>query len=156
MEPNNDTTTVSGEEVAILLQPILADVIALTLHAKQAHWHVQGRHFTPIHQQLDDLVADLRHYSDELAERVVALGTAVDGRPQTVSETSQVRAGQPGFTPDDKVIDTIVGQLGDAVTHAREAVAPLESVDLVTQDLVIEVVRVLEKHRWMFDAQAHR
>lgn len=91
---NNNVNRVSSEEVAILLQPVLVDLTALTLHAKQAHWHVQGRHFTPIHEQL-----------------------------------------------------------GDTIAQARQTLAPLESVDLVTQDLVVESIRNLEEHRWMFAAQ---
>jgi starvation-inducible DNA-binding protein len=153
MNTSNGTKQVSGEEVAILLQPILADLITLTLHAKQAHWHVQGRHFTPIHEQLDTLVDDTRRYSDEVAERVVTLGIAVDGRPHTVADTSLVRSTQPGFLPDDKVVDTIVGQLSDTIDRARQTLAPLETLDLVTQDLIIELLRTLEQHRWMFAAQ---
>jgi starvation-inducible DNA-binding protein len=143
--------TVNGQQVARHLQPLLLDLIALSLNGKQAHWHVRGRHFTPLHEQLDKLVADARQYSDEVAERVVALGVAVDGRAQTVAEAT---ASVPdGFLADDKVISVIVELLDAVIERARAAVEPLDELDLVSQDLLIQLLHALEKHRWMFQAQ---
>ncbi len=142
---------VDGQEVATHLQPLLLDLIALALNGKQAHWHVHGRHFTQVHEQLDVLVADARQYADEVAERVVALGVAVDGRPQTVAEGTKTFP--EGFLADDKVVALIVEHLDAVISHAREALDAVEEVDLVSQDLVIEILRTLEKHRWMFQAQ---
>lgn len=143
---------VSSKAVAQQLQPVLVDLIALTLNAKQAHWHIQGRHFTPIHEQLDALVAESRRLSDEVAERVVTLGAAVDGRPSAVAGAS-ITPGLSGFAPGDNVVATVVKQLDDVITTARKTLGPLDEIDLVTQDLMIETVGELEKHRWMFAAQ---
>jgi starvation-inducible DNA-binding protein len=142
---------VNGQDVAAHLQPILLDLVALSLNGKQAHWHVRGRHFTPLHEQLDQLVADARRYADEVAERVVALGVAVDGRAQTVAEAT--RSFPDGFLADDKVIALIIEQLDAVIDRARETVGPLDGIDLVSQDLVLQLLHALEKHRWMFEAQ---
>jgi starvation-inducible DNA-binding protein len=45
------------------LQPLLTDLTALALHGKQAHWHVTGRDFLPVHEQLDRIVADARTWA---------------------------------------------------------------------------------------------
>lgn len=148
----DEAAEISSKAVAEQLQPVLVDLIALTLNAKQAHWHIQGRHFTPIHEQLDVLVADSRRLSDEVAERVVTLGAAVDGRPSAVARAS-VTSGLSGFAPGDDVVATIVKQLDDVIATARRTLGPLDDIDLVTQDLMIETVGELEKHRWMFAAQ---
>lgn len=140
-----------GADVAAALRPLLVDLIALAMNGKQAHWHVRGRLFLPIHEQLDVLVADARRFSDDVAERVVALDSAVDGRPQAVAEASP--AMPEGFIADDKVVAMVVEQLGAVIEGARNIVNELDDVDLVSQDLVIELVSVLEKHRWMFAAQ---
>lgn len=148
----DDATQVSGKDVAEYLQPVLVDLIALTLNAKQAHWHIQGRHFTPIHEQLDALVDDSRRFSDQVAERVVALGEPVDGRPRAVADAA-VTPGHSGFAPGKDAVTTIVKQLDDVISTARKTLEPLDQVDLVTQDIIIEAVGELEKHRWMFAAQ---
>lgn len=140
-------------QVAGQLRPVLVDLVALTLNAKQAHWHVEGRHFTQVHEQLDDLVADARTYSDEVAERIVALGVAADGRPGTVAEQTALPPYAEGFQGDDKTVAGIVEQLDAAIERARATVGPLDEIDQVSQDIVIELLRSLEKHRWMFAAQ---
>lgn len=153
METPQKVTAVTPDEIAPLMEPVLVDLIALALDAKQAHWHVRGRHFTPVHEQLDTLIADARKYSDEVAERVVALGGEVDGRPDVVATTTQVPAAQPGYVPDDKVVAQVVEQLDAVISRARLALDALDVVDLVSQDVIIELLRTLEKHRWMFEAQ---
>ena len=151
MTDSQSPNRVDGQEVATHLRPLLPHLLALALNGKQAHWHVRGRHFTPVHEQLDTLVADARQYADDVAERVVALGVPVDGRAHTVAEAEP--SFPEGFLSDDKVLSLIVEQLDAVIARAREALSPLEGVDLVSQDLVIEILSTLEKHRWMFEAQ---
>ncbi|MEQ4204188.1 DNA starvation/stationary phase protection protein [Actinopolymorpha sp. B9G3] len=153
MNADNSVIPVAGRDVGGLLQPVLVDLIALLLNVKQAHWHVQGRHFTQVHEQLDTLVDDVRRLSDDVAERLVALDVAVDGRPATVSQTTELPEFDEGFLSDDKVVSAIVDQIDAAISRARAALEPLDEIDQVSQDILIELLRALEKHRWMFAAQ---
>ncbi len=151
MSAAENSRAVDGRAVATQLQPVLVRLIGLALHGKQAHWHVVGRNFTPVHEQLDTLVGDARSYADEVAERLVALGVPVDGRPQAVAESAGTFP--EGFLADDKIVALIVDEIEKVIEQAREAMDELEDIDLISQDLAIEIVRVFEKHRWMFDAQ---
>lgn len=153
---NTDKTVipVPAKEIAGLLQPLLVDLVALGLNGKQAHWHVQGRRFTQLHEQLDVLVADARRAADQVAERVVALGISVDGRPAAVATTTHLPEFDHGFLDDDKVVRGILDQLDGVITQGRKVLEPLDQMDPISQDIVIEMLRTLEKHRWMFAAQA--
>lgn len=146
-------STVPTNEVGRYLTPLLAGLIALALNGKQAHWHVHGRTFTQIHGQLDGLVGDARTYADEVAERAVTLGVAVDGRPAQVASQTDTPSFPTGFLDGDKVVRAISDQLDATITRARAAVGPLGELDPVTQDVVLDALRGLEKHRWMFNAQ---
>jgi starvation-inducible DNA-binding protein len=151
----SDTTIpVPAKEIAGLLQPLLVDLVALALNGKQAHWHVQGRHFTQLHEQLDVVVADARRAADQVAERVVALGVPVDGRPAAVATTSHLPELDHGFLDDDKVVREVLDQLDGVIKQGRQVLEPLAELDPISQDIVIEILRTLEKHRWMFAAQA--
>lgn len=141
------------DEVAGALQEALVDLVALSLNGKQAHWHVTGRHFVPVHEQLDAIVADAREWADLVAERAVTLGVPVDGRPEAVARTTSVEAFPEGFVDDDKVVAVVTGQVDDVVARMRARLDDLGRQDPVTQDLVIEVLRGLEKHLWMLQAQ---
>ncbi|NEE00712.1 Dps family protein [Phytoactinopolyspora halotolerans] len=150
MNAQDNPAKVSAHDVAAQLQPLLPELIALALNGKQAHWHVYGKQFSPLHERLDAVVSEARTYADEIAERLVALGVSVDGRPQAVAQSSPDFP--EGFLPDDKVIALIIEHLDSVIERAREALEPLESTDLVSQDIVLEMLRVLEKRRWMFAA----
>ncbi len=154
MNSDKRVIPVSTKDVGRLMQPVLVDLLALTLNAKQAHWHVQGRLFTQVHLQLDALVEDVRRLSDDVAERMVALDITVDGRPAAVATTTNLPEFDHGFLADDKVVSAIVDQIDGTISRARAALDPLGDIDPVSEDVIIELLRTLEKHRWMFAAQA--
>jgi starvation-inducible DNA-binding protein len=141
------------QEVAGELQARLVDFVALSLNGKQAHWHVTGRHFVPLHEELDAIVDDARSWADLVAERAVTLGVPVDGRPGTVAETTDVEPFQEGFVGDEKVVRLVVDELAAVAERTRASAERLGALDLVSQDLLIEILRDLEKHLWMLQAQ---
>jgi starvation-inducible DNA-binding protein len=147
---SNDTK----QEVAADLQALLVDYTALALNGKQAHWHVTGRAFVPLHEQLDVIVDDARAWADLVAERAITLGVPVDGRPSAVAETTRVSPFQEGFVDDEKVVRLVIEELTGVAEHTRQAVQRTGDLDPVTQDLLIEILRTLEKHLWMLQAQA--
>jgi starvation-inducible DNA-binding protein len=138
--------------VASHLQPLLTDLTALALNGKQSHWHLTGRSFLPVHEQLDRIVDDARGWADDVAERAVALGFPVDGHPAAVA-TSELPPTPDGFVDGDKVLRVTEEQLRRAIATAREGLEELGELDLVTQDLVIGILHGLEKHLWMVQAQ---
>ena len=137
------------------LQSFLIELTDLALTGKQAHWNLQGPYFLTRHEQLDTLVNDARLWSDEVAERIVAIGTPADGRVATVAEATPLTAFPAGFIADDKVVGLIVDRLDVIIERTRERIGALGEVDPVSQDLVIGIQRDLEKYRWMWAAQQH-
>lgn len=135
------------------LQDTLVELTDLALQAKQAHWNVTGRHFMPLHEQLDTLTAELRAGSDEVAERSVTIGYAPDGRSSTVAKESPLAEMPGGSLTDSGVVDLVVQALDTVVERLRARVGRLDSLDPVSQDVLIDVLRGLEKQRWMFSAQ---
>lgn len=135
------------------LQDTLVELTDLALQAKQAHWNVTGPLFLPLHEQLDALTAELRTGSDDLAERAAAIGYAPDARSSTVAKESPLAEMPAGWLEDRAVVGLIVTALDTVVDRVRARIERLDALDLVSQDLLIEIVRGLEKHRWMFSAQ---
>lgn len=142
------------QRAATALQEALVDLTALALNGKQAHWHVHGPQFLPIHEQLDAIVDDTRAWADLVAERAITLGVAVDGRAATVASETAVGAFPTGFVEDAKAVALMGDQVETAVARLRTPIDELGDLDPVTQDLVIEILRGLEKHLWMLRTQA--
>lgn len=148
-----EAALVDREAVGAELQPALVDLLGLSLNAKQAHWHVTGRHFLPLHEQLDAIAADARAWADLVAERAITVGVAVDGRPDTVAGRTRVPAVGEGFLDGDKVVAAVAEEIEGLVVRLRESAARVGEWDLVTQDVLVEILRGLEKHLWMLQAQ---
>lgn len=54
---------------ASALQKVLPELVALSLNAKQVHWHVTGPGFLPLHALTDQIAADALGWADRVAER---------------------------------------------------------------------------------------
>jgi starvation-inducible DNA-binding protein len=136
---------------ASALQKLVPDLVALALDAKQAHWNVTGPAFLPLHDLTDRLAADALGWADRVAERTVALGFAVDGRPGTVAAIA--RPFLVGRLGDREAIGELGRLLDDVAATARDALDVLARADAVGHDLVVSALEGLEKYRWMIHAQ---
>lgn len=135
------------------LEDLLVDLITLSLNTKQAHWHVTGRAFLPVHEQLNALEADARLWADDVAERSITLGIPVDGRPSTIGTVNALKELPPGFLTDVEAVTAIGHQVTAVAERIRTGLDALGEADRASEDLVIGVLRGLEKHLWMLQAQ---
>jgi starvation-inducible DNA-binding protein len=135
------------------LQATLVDLVDLSLVGKQAHWNLVGRMFHDVHLHLDELVATARRYADDVAERAAAIGFSPDARARTVAEGSAVPSFPDGWVADRDVVGRTFEAIDAVVSRLRPRIDEAEKNDLVTQDLFIEIVRELEKARWMWRAE---
>src|SRR5262249_25035019 len=78
------------DKICKTLSERLADSIFLSLHAKQAHWNVQGHNFIALHKLFDKVYEEVEEYTDEIAERIRALGCVAEGSPSVILERSRL------------------------------------------------------------------
>jgi starvation-inducible DNA-binding protein len=137
------------DEVGGELQATLAELVDLSLLGKQLHWNIFGRPFKPLHEHLDELVDSWRELSDTVAERAVAVGAAPDGQSGTVSAGSGIVPVTAGTLDTDTALRELVGRLAEVTGRIRSRMDRLGDNDLASQDVLVEVVRELEKQLWM-------
>ena len=148
LEVNHEREGVGQE-----LQTTLHELIDLSLIGKQLHWAVVGPLFRPLHLQLDELVDSWRELSDTVAERAVALGFVPDGQAKAVAAGSQLAAVAPTALEDHLVVRELTHRIAEVSEQVRDRMNRLGDADLASQDVLIEVVRKLEKQQWMLRAQ---
>jgi starvation-inducible DNA-binding protein len=141
------------QTVGAVLQDTLADLVDLSLVAKQAHWNVVGRNFREAHLHLDELVDLARGYTDDVAERAATLGVSPDGRAATVAKTSGLPAFDEGWRSVDDVTAAVVALLETLIARFRERIEATDEPDPVTQDLLIGMTAKLEEAHWMWQAK---
>jgi starvation-inducible DNA-binding protein len=141
------------EEVGRELQSTLVELVDLSLLGKQLHWSVVGPLFKSLHEHLDELVDSWRDLADTVAERAVALGFSPDGQAAAVSAGSDIPAVERGALEADVVVRELAQRIADVAERNRARMDRLGDIDLASQDILIEVVRALEKQLWMVRAQ---
>ena len=150
---STDLSCEAQTKVATELQVLLADLIDLSLQGKQAHWNVVGPLFQPVHVQLDNIVDDARMWADDVAERKVTIDLAADGQSSDVAMQSRLEPLPQGYIADREAVALMERRVAGVASRARQAAERLSDLDLASQDLIIEIVRGLEKHQWMLRAQ---
>lgn len=134
------------------LQSILVNLIDFGLQVKQAHWNVRGSQFKSLHEAFDELAALNQKYVDDLAERLLALDHPADGRLSTVHSGSGLPEFPEGFVQGPIAASHLVESLGALSDLARKSLENV-SQDPVSEDLVLDLLRDVEKQRWMLKAQ---
>src|SRR5690606_15203007 len=107
----NSTIVTKSKDIAKHLSPVVVNLTALSVDAKQAHWHVRGANFLQIHELLDTIVTHTRDHTDLVAERVVALGEPLDVRIQSVAKNTTTSEMPAGFQSTDTFIEQVVAQI---------------------------------------------
>jgi starvation-inducible DNA-binding protein len=139
-------------EIGNELQATLVELVDLSLIGKQLHWNIFGRPFKPLHEHLDELVDSWRELSDTVAERAVALGIAPNGQAETVHANSGIEPVDAGALDTDTALRELVARLADVTERIRARMDRLGDLDLASQDVLVEVIRDLEKQLWMLRA----
>ena len=108
-----------------------------------------------MHVLFDQFTDQTREYVDLIAERAVTIGGIARGTIQAAVEHSSL----PPFPLEERdeihLLRELVGRI-DVVDQDLRAAMDTSADDLATQDAYIEVVRGIEKQRWMLQAHLDR
>lgn len=135
------------------LQECLTTLIDLALQLKQAHWNLIGDRFLSFHVQLDSIIESARAGSDEVAERIAALGVAADGRAKTVDQDSKLEDFPEGRHSVSATVTMVADRLATASACLRDSIAKVGEVDPISEDMLIAICSGIEKHLWMVQSQ---
>ncbi|MBD3689112.1 DNA starvation/stationary phase protection protein [Nanchangia anserum] len=135
------------------LQQAVVDLIELSLRGKQMHWNIQGDNFRSLHLHLDEIIDQVRLDGDEAAERLITIGTAPDGRAETVAKTTTLQPVAEGILSTDKVYQQMEADLLSVSETIKATLDAVDEADPLTGDLLIGICRNLEKQAWMLRAQ---
>ncbi|HJM68432.1 MAG TPA: DNA starvation/stationary phase protection protein Dps [Candidatus Babeliales bacterium] len=140
-------------ELIAMLNKSLASVTDLYIQLKQAHWNVKGSNFIGLHVLLDEIAERVEAQVDDVAERVTSLGgTALGTLQETVKNTALPSYPIDIFTGKEHVehLTHNMGLLGELV---RKDIKKSEELgDMATNDLYVDLVRVLDKDLWFLEA----
>ena len=135
------------------LQMVLTDLIELHLQAKQAHWNIVGTNFRDLHLQLDEIIASVRLFADQTAERMRALHALPDGRSRTVAADTRIDERTGGLMSTKDAVKLVTARLERTVKTMRDVHDEVDEEDPTSADLLHAGIERLEQLAWMVNAE---
>jgi starvation-inducible DNA-binding protein len=148
VEESYPLTAQNRESAVAELQAELTELIDLALQTKEAHWNVSGPLYLPLHEQFDHQVEKYREFSDRVAERILSLGYAADGRPQTIVRISPLGVYPQGYVSDDQAIKLEIDRLTKITKNTSQRIERLSKIDPVGENMLQDIEYTLEKDLW--------
>lgn len=131
------------------LSHLLANTYAIALKTQNFHWNVTGPQFYSLHKLFEEQYDELIEATDEIAERIRALGKFAPAsfsqfaKLSTIKDENSVPAATDMLKKLVKDHETIIEFIRDAIPHAEKA------EDEATVDLLVTRIEVHEKTAWM-------
>lgn len=143
----------ASKQLATHLQQVLVDLTDLHLQGKQLHWNVVGKNFRDTHLALDEVVDAARGFSDDIAERMRALGALPDARVATVAAQSSL----PDITAYEidtaDTVDAIVASLHAVAGTARRVHDEVDAEDPTSADMLHAILERVEQLAWLIGSE---
>lgn len=144
--------THKSEELAALLNKLLANYSIFYQNTRGYHWNIKGEKFFELHLKFEELYNNLLLKIDEVAERILTLGYAPNHRysdymkVSVIKESTQVSNGM-------KAVENILSSFKGIISLQRELLdLSAEAGDEGTNALMSDYIREQEKLVWMYSA----
>ncbi|QHQ35039.1 Dps family protein [Algicella marina] len=147
-----ETGVQNRKGIAEGLADVLADTYRLTFKTHAYHWNVSGPLFYSVHNLTEEQYENLFAASDELAERIRALGHLAPMKFLDLDQKSFVK--DPAETPSAGEMVSDLAADHERIAHRLHALIELAAArkDEVTADLATQRSAFHEKAAWMLRA----
>ncbi len=134
------------------LEKVLASSYVMSLKLQNYHWNVVGENFKSLHELFGAQYEELSAAIDEIAERMRALGSKVEGTFENFTKLSKIKGGDKNLDKKGMIQDLIASN--EILVEALKAgiKTAQEEADEVTADIFIGRATSHEKAIWMLTA----
>ena len=142
--------------VVSALNQLLADFQVHYTNLRGMHWNIKGHGFFVLHSKFEDMYNDAAEKVDEIAERLLMLGSAPENKFSEylkVAKVKEISGVACGGDAIDHILDTykyLIGEERKVIDLANEA------HDDATADLMTGYLKEQEKMVWMLVAFSTR
>ncbi len=134
-------------QVNFKLKVILADTFVLYMKSFHIHWNMKDERFYFLHKMLEEQYKELAEFIDTIAERVRQKGEVA---PKSLKEIIELKslAEVECLSPASEMLFELIRTYEQLLKEVHELINSTEN-DFVTQDLMIEYAKFLEKTIWI-------
>ena len=137
------------EMMAAAVTEVLADTYALYFKTHAYHWNVTGPRFHDLHTLFEAQYNEMWTATDEIAERVRALGVKAPSSYAEMDNSAKVQSGANQSDATDMLADLLAGH-EQVATTIRAALAKASDLgDEASADVLTPRLTAHEKMGWM-------
>ncbi len=141
-----------SEKLAKLLNDLLSNYSVFYQNTRGYHWNVRGEKFFELHLKFEELYNDLFVKIDEIAERVLTLGSVPDYKFSSYLKESKVKESNEVFD-GVKSVEEILLTFQILIKKQRKILDLSGEIgDEGTNALMSDYIREQEKLVWMYSA----
>lgn len=134
------------------LNGLLADYQIFYMNVRGLHWNIRGSRFFELHVKFEELYNDALLKVDEIAERILTLGSSPVHSFSDYLKTSSIREVKHISDPHQGVTE-ILDSLRTLLKKEREILElSAEANDDGTSAIISEYIKQQEKFIWMYSA----
>jgi starvation-inducible DNA-binding protein len=144
--------TTGSQNLIGLLNDLLSNYSVFYQNTRGYHWNIKGENFFELHEKFEELYNDLMMKIDEVAERILTLGSDPEHRFSAYVAQSEIKEAtemQNGKAAMEDILNSFKVLL--VKQRAIMAVAG-EADDEGTSALMSDYIREQEKTIWMYSA----
>ncbi|WP_248724504.1 Dps family protein [Seonamhaeicola sp. ML3] len=143
-------TFLETTEIVVKIRQLMADYTIFYLKMRNFHWDVVGSDFFELHQEFENEYNITNEHIDILAERIRSFGLKPSMNMAAILERSKVQETNTEKTSIEMVEELLMDYhiLHDSMLDV--VTASLDIGDNVTEQIITDFMRHLEKRNWMF------
>ena len=139
-------------DVVTALHLLLADFQIHYTNLRGFHWDIKGHGFFVLHSKFEDLYNDTAEKIDEIAERILTLGSVPSNKFSDYLKVARIKE-ISGVTCGSEAVEHILSTYGHLIGEERKVLdLAAEAGDEVTVSLMSDYLKEQEKMVWMLVA----
>ncbi len=141
-----------AKDLANDLNNLLANFQVYYQNLRGVHWNIKGKRFFDLHVKFEELYTDANIKVDEIAERILTLGSTPLHTFDDYVKVAKVPVGK-NVSEDEKSVKLVVDSLTELLSIERAILDKSDELnDEGTNAMMSDLITEQEKTVWMFKA----
>ena len=129
-------------------QQLTVDLLAMANIFKQAHWNLSGPIYFSLHEFYDAKFHFYQAQADIFAERLLHLGSSVDGRYSTITRTTLIPDMVGGYETDAESLRLLIDRLTILQKETYAGLKATEDTDAPSSNKMQDLAYLIDKDLW--------
>lgn len=140
------------EKLTNELNDLLANYQLFYQNLRGYHWNIKGKNFFELHEKFEELYTDTAQSIDEVAERILTLGSTPMHTYSDYIQQSEIKEAK-NVSSDTETVRGTLDHLNVLVKKGRVVISTAEDAgDEGTADMITGFIKDMEKNIWMLNA----